>query len=300
MSGGIVSLRLGSRFNETGTAAEKMGGLGQIFFLRQLSERIDSDWEGVLDDLNTIRDTLFNRRGAFANVTIGARGWDSFRPHLNNLLDALPNSELSHTTWTAGVSAPNEGITLPAQVNYVGTAANLYDLGYKCHGSAAVISRYLKTSWLWERVRVQGGAYGGFCNFSRQSGLFRFISYRDPNLKKTLDNFAGTAGFLRELEMNDDELSRAIIGTIGDMDAYQLPDAKGYTSMLRHILGISQEERQEIRDQIMATNQQHFHDFAHILERSNEASQIVVMGSNEAIESFNTEHDGGLEIVKIL
>lgn len=60
-------------------------------------------------------------------------------------------------------------------------------------------------------------------------GVFSFLSYRDPNLLKTLDVYDGTANFLRELEMDDDTLTKAIIGTIGDVDSYQLPDAKGYT-----------------------------------------------------------------------
>lgn len=61
------------------------------------------------------------------------------------------------------------------------------------------------------------------------SGVFSFLSYRDPNLLKTLDIYDGTSDFLRELEMDEDTLAKAIIGTIGDVDAYQLPDAKGYS-----------------------------------------------------------------------
>lgn len=61
------------------------------------------------------------------------------------------------------------------------------------------------------------------------AGVFSFLSYRDPNLLKTLDVYDGTAEFLRQLEMDDDTLTKAIIGTIGDVDSYQLPDAKGYS-----------------------------------------------------------------------
>lgn len=61
------------------------------------------------------------------------------------------------------------------------------------------------------------------------SGIFSFLSYRDPNLLKTLDVYDGTSGFLKELEMDEDALTKAIIGTIGDVDSYQLPDAKGYS-----------------------------------------------------------------------
>ena len=78
-------------------------------------------------------------------------------------------------------------------MNYVGKAANLYeDAGYKLHGSAYVINKYLGTTWLWDRVRVSGGAYGGFSDFDSHSGMFTYLSYRDPNLLKTVDNYDGT------------------------------------------------------------------------------------------------------------
>ena len=265
------------------------------------------------------------------------------------------------------------------QVNYVGKAANLYvDAGYQLAGSAYVINKHLGTTWLWDRVRVSGGAYGGFCDFDTHSGMFSFLSYRDPNLTKTVraphahapdvqgfhglgfdyiamaqmrpisvglpsatslraplpirqvavgtraartctvkhpqlvsvpangstafhfqqtqgchattdapepklrvwfcvgvlsvcvperavvlaplqvDVYDGTADFLRSLELDQGSLTRAIIGTIGDMDSYQLPDAKGYTAFLRHLLGVSDEERQARREQILGTSVQDF------------------------------------------
>lgn len=72
-------------------------------------------------------------------------------------------------------------------MNYVGKAANLYeDAGYKLSGSAYVVNKHLGTTWLWDRVRVSGGAYGGFSDFDTHSGMFSYLSYRDPNLTKTV------------------------------------------------------------------------------------------------------------------
>ena len=76
---------------------------------------------------------------------------------------------------------------MQTQVNYVGKAANLYeDAGYQLSGSAYVVNKHLGTTWLWDRVRVSGGAYGGFSDFDTHSGMFSFLSYRDPNLTKTV------------------------------------------------------------------------------------------------------------------
>lgn len=73
-----------------------------------------------------------------------------------------------------------------------------------------------------------------------------------------MDVYDGTPEFLRTLELDNDSLTKAIIGTIGDIDAYQLPDAKGYTAFLRHVLGVSDEERQQRRDQILGTSLKDF------------------------------------------
>ena len=141
---------------------------------------------------------------------------------------------------------------VPAQVNYVGKGANLAQLGYEHDSSIAVILRYLRTTYLWEKIRVMGGAYGVFTAYDRFSGSFNYISYRDPNLLKSLENYDGTPSFLREFELSPEELVKTIIGTIGDIDQYQLPDAKGFTSMTRYLLGYSEEARQIAREQIRA------------------------------------------------
>lgn len=85
------------------------------------------------------------------------------------------------------MSTGSDKMIMLAQVNYVGKAANLYrDAGYQLSGSAYVINKHLGTTWLWDRVRVSGGAYGGFSDFDTHSGMFSYLSYRDPNLTKTV------------------------------------------------------------------------------------------------------------------
>jgi len=197
----------------------------------------------------------------------------------------------------------NEGLTIPAQVNYVGKGANLYKLGYKLHGSVQVINNYLQTTWLWEKIRVQGGAYGGNSWFDMHSGIFTYLSYRDPNLLASLDTYDATADFLRSLELTEAELSKSIIGTIGDLDAYLLPDAKGWTSMSRALLGYSDARRQQFRDEVLSTSAQDFKAFGDILgelARNTGLNGIVVLGSADAIEKANKERPDLLEVKKVL
>jgi len=297
---GFVSTRLGARFTETGWLDEQMGGVSYLFFLRQLAKDVEENWPSVLSALEQIRRLLVNRNPLICNVTLDEANYKQFEPKLLAFINTLPTAPTDFTKWSPEYRTEFEGLTIPAQVNYVGKAANLYQHGYQFHGSALVISNFLRTTWLWERVRVQGGAYGGFCSIGRRSGVFSFTSYRDPNLLGTLDNYDGAAKFLREVELSDDELTKSIIGTIGDLDAYQLPDAKGYTSLVRHLVHETEAERQQLRDEVLSTTVKDFRRFAEALEQVRQHGQVVVLGSPNAIEGANAQREGWLKVTKVL
>lgn len=296
---GIVNTRLRSHFDVTSWVAEQMGGLEQLFFLRRLIKQIDEDWPSVYNQLEEIRKGLLNRHHMFCNVTVDNDGWSAFGPELQGWLSGLPTGPAERQTWTVNPLPEHEGLALSAQVNYVGKGASIYDAGYKYHGSVAVISKYIRTTWLWEKVRMQGGAYGGMCGFNRLSGVFAFLSYRDPNLLNTLQAYDATGDFLRELSVSPDELSRSVIGTIGDIDTYRLADAKGYTSMVRHLLDETPERRQAVREEILSTNLQHFKDFANAVDAVRAQGHVVVMGPASNLEEANATLSPKLTITDI-
>jgi Zn-dependent M16 (insulinase) family peptidase len=260
-----------------------------LFFLRRLAERIESDWSGVLAELEATRRALVNRAGLIANVTLDETGYGSFAPLLADFLGGLPSSSFVAPAWNLADLPRREGLAFPAQVNYVGKGANLYDLGYTLDGSIAVINNLLRTGYLLQKIRIQGGAYGAFATFSPLSGVYTYLSYRDPNLTGTLGHYDATAAFLRGLELSDDELTRAIVGAIGSIDAYQLPDAKGYTSLTRYLTGETDERLQAFRDEVLSTTTADFHALADALEQVNAAGDVVVLGSREALEAANAE-----------
>lgn len=296
----VVHARLRAQFTEADWAAEQMGGISYLLFLRALAEKAETDWPAVVAALDDIRRHLLNRTTMVCNVTLDADNWARFQPQLAGFMASLPTGSGDLAIWQRTAGAANEGLTIPAQVNYVAKGANLYDLGYTLHGSALVITSYLGMSYLWEKIRVQGGAYGGFAVFDRHSGVFDFLSYRDPNLLATLDSYDGAARFLRELDVSRDEVTKGIIGTIGSMDAYQLPDAKGYTSMARHLTGVTDADRQRLRDEVLATTADHFRQFGDVLAAVNQAGHVVVMGSKDAVEEANAQRAGFLKVTKVL
>ncbi|MGE5843134.1 MAG: insulinase family protein [Deltaproteobacteria bacterium] len=296
----VVSTRLRALFSEADWVEEQMKGVSQIFFLRNLSARLEENWPEVLRALEEIRALLINRNALLVNATASAEEWNSILPAVTEFLDALPSLPFDRKPWNPDRLPDFEGMTLPAQVNYVGKGINLYELGYRYHGSTHVITRYLRNAWLWEKIRLQGGAYGAFCSLDKHSGVLTFVSYRDPNLIKTIEAFDGSGRFLKELELGDDELVKGIIGTIGDIDQYQLPDAKGYTSMVRHLTGEDDERRQKTRDEILGATKRHFQDFGELLESAMPKGVVKVLGSETAIQGAMAAQPGWLKVTKVL
>ncbi len=294
----VVNARVRAQFTEADWASEQMGGVSYLFFLRRLVERIDQDWQSVLAQLEEMREILVNRKYLLSNVTLDANQWIAVQPQLVQFLNTLPardgnmwdkNFQDDFCAWTPPQGISYEGLTIPAKVNYVGKGANLYDLGYALDGSILVIRNTLRTTWLWEKVRVQGGAYGGMCAFDTRSGVFTYLSYRDPNLLKTLEIYDQTAEFLRNLDLSQEELVKTIIGAIGEMDAYQLPDAKGFTSMVRQLVGETDAFRQEMRQSLLGATKEDYLRFADVLEALSRSGKVVAMGSLEALEAANKE-----------
>jgi Zn-dependent M16 (insulinase) family peptidase len=119
-----------------------MKGVSYLFFLRDLIRKVDEDWPGVLASLEHMRQTLVSRQNIIINVTCDEQDWSAFNSHLDGFLKKLPADGVQECKWSPDKPADFEGMIIPAQVNYVGKGANLYQLGYRLHGSAHVISRY--------------------------------------------------------------------------------------------------------------------------------------------------------------
>ncbi len=296
----FVNTRIRAHFNHADWAREVMAGINYFLFLKRLAGEIDGNWGKVRKDLENVRRMLTNRSNMVFNLTVDRKELHSIEPAVHNFLKSLPNGSADRKSWDPEPLPRYEGLMIPSQVNFVGKGADLYADGYRFHGSSLVIVGYLRTSWLWERIRVQGGAYGGLCVFDRNSGVFSFLSYRDPNLRKTVDNFDGSAQFLRTANLSEDEVRKAIIGAIGDMDSYMLPDSKGYVSMLRHLTNDSEEHRQLMREQILGTTVGDFRAFADVLDRVAGDGIVKVIGSQTAIDSALKEKPGWLQKCKLL
>lgn len=294
---GFVSSRLAARFTVAGMIGELTGGVEYLLTLRKLLELLDAQWPQTLATLEEIRKSLLHGSARLVNLTADERAATALQPGLSDLLDALPRPVPHSNAWKLKPLPAAEGLTIPAQVNYVGKGVNLAALGIEAGKAAPAVSRWLRAAYLWDRVRVQGGAYGAFCSYDEVAGNLSMVSYRDPNLQKTLQTYDATAQFLAGLDLSQAELDKAVVGAIGDMDTYMLPDAKGWTALARHLTNRTEEERQERREAILGATIADFRAFADAAAALRDHGQIVVLGQEEGIAAANLP---GLRLTRVL
>lgn len=312
----IINTRMRARHRVGAYVDELQGGISYLETIKTLLKQAEEDWPSLLKRLEQIRHVILDpssvRGGMILDITGDKMVMDQIQPAVDSFLKDLPGDK--HTRqmpdmydevhpWAAEakkhmaefVPLVDEGFVVPTQVNYVGKSGMLYEEGEYIPGSAAVVSRFLRTGYLWDHVRVIGGAYGGFCSFSPFSGFLSFLSYRDPNLEETLDVYDAAADAVMAaadtLEANPDALATAIIGTIGDMDGALQPDQKGAAAFQRWIINENPEYRQQYRDEILGTTPDDFREFARRLKQMKNTS-VAVVSSKGALETFKNGKNG--------
>jgi hypothetical protein len=296
----MVLRRLNAHLRPAGYFRELTGGISQLLFLRDLEKRFDTEWDSIENDLQQLHQLLINRDAILLNITTDRKSWQKIQPDIMQFAQNLPQRSPQLHNWEFNLLKDNEGIVLPSKINYVGKSVNIYDSGYKFHGSALVANKLLKTGWLWNQVRVQGGAYGAFCQFNRRSGVLTMLSYRDPNHAETLNVFDQSAEFLKSISENQTEITQSIIGVIGDIDHYQLPEAKGHSAMMQYLIGEDAEALQKLRDEVLTTAPKDFLNYAEALQYFRENGIIGIAGNEKALKEFMQATGIDLKLLNIL
>jgi len=295
--------RMSSKRTFLGHLGEVTGGLTSVRDAGKILDQAEKDWPAVQKHLQKIRDTLLKRNSAVINLTADARTLQAAQIAVNSLVKRLPKNPSTipmaespllkswHKIKQEIDSKPrvNEGFVMPSQVNYVGKSASIYKPGEPISSATTVVARYLSTGYLWDNVRVVGGAYGGFARFSESSGNMVYLSYRDPNLYKTLQIYDAAADNLLNSEVHTEDILQAVVGAVGDLDSPLSPDQKGFASMCQYLVGESAEDRQKSRDQVLGTSASDFKTFAERLKKVETDGISVVFGSQAALDQANAE-----------
>ena len=169
-------------------------------------------------------------------------------------------------------------------MQYVAKGANFIKLGHSYTGVLRVLETLLRYDYFWTRIRVQGGAYGAMTQFNR-NGFMIFSSYRDPNLAETFAVLDETADYVRTFDVSDREMDKFIIGTMSGVDTPLTPQMKGDTAATFYLRGITWEDRQRAREEILAARQEDVRALAPLVEAAMRADVRCVLGGEEKIRA---------------
>ncbi len=278
----FAQMRAASYFSPVSAYRERIAGLTYYQFLVDLEKNFDAKSKDLSEKLKETAKLIFNRNAMLVSVTVPESEFGELEGKLGAFANRVPSFEYVKKPFDFQPDQRNEAVVIPSQVQYVAKAADYKTVGGTYSGKMNVLSNILRTGYLWNNIRVQGGAYGSGFSVDR-TGLFSFMSFRDPHLQRTVGIFDGTGNFVEKLEMSDLDLTKAIIATSGSMDRPTTPAEKGARAAARYIIGIAQDEVQKERDEVLSTTVDDLRGFGEILDKAMKQDNICVFGNEGKI-----------------
>ena len=226
---------------------------------------------------------VFRRENLIVSYTADQKGYSRLEKEVEGLKSVLPDGEMEDVCLKPVFENKNEGFQTSGQVQYVAVAGNFADEGYEYTGALRILKVMVSYEYLWTNIRVKGGAYGCMSGFRRTGDGF-LVSYRDPHLKNTLEVFRKTGDFIRSFDADEREMTKYIIGTISEIDAPLTPSAKGAMSLNAWFSGITEEDMEKERREILDAQPQDIQNLAGIVDAIVDQDRICVIGSEEKIQ----------------
>ncbi|MCX7885369.1 MAG: insulinase family protein [Caloramator sp.] len=279
----ISSMRLFSYFSKSGAYLEKLSGLSYYKFIADIEKNYDAKADEIIKNLQKVADIIFNKDNLIISVTTEEKDYSAFEENSGELLKHLGNKKFAPALYEFDLNPKNEGLLTPGNVQYVAKGYNFMKEGYTYTGRMQVLRTILTGDYLWNRVRVQGGAYGCFMRFDR-SGNLAFVSYRDPNLKETISVYNSAYEYLKNFNADEREMTKYIIGTIGRLDYPLTPAGKGEIADIYYITHLTYEDLQRERDEVLNTTVDDIRSFDNLLYNVMKHEYICVLGSETKIK----------------
>ncbi len=226
---------------------------------------------------------VFNKNSLIVVVTGKDEEVSAVKKNISEILEVLSDEEVQINKYSFHEENKNEGMLTPSNVQYVAKGYNYKKLGYEYTGKLLVLKTIIGMDYLWNKVRVQGGAYGAFANVVR-SGNFMFASYRDPNIKETLNTYDNAAKYLDNFTTTDREMLKYIIGTISELDMQLTPSMAGDAAVSYYIRRISKADRQQERKEVLSTTVKDINNFSKLVADVMKMNYIVVLGNDGKIK----------------
>lgn len=280
----LPATRAFAHLSDAGHYNELYNGVTSYLRLKNLAYDYQQQEEQFCNDLKTIFHRLFNRNNLVIAVTGDDREIDRFSSAGSAIVEAIPDTSVSRHQLTPLLLPKHEAFITSAEVVFAVQGGNLLKDGMGYNGHFEVLKTYLARDYLWNSVRQMGGAYGCFIQFGQLTGNLAFVSYRDPQVKKTYDAYARVPDVVSKLDLAPEVLEQLVIGTYGNFDPLQSVAGKGATARNDYLNGIDLEYKQRRLAEITATGLDDLRSFAPAFADMLALSHRKIIGNRAKIE----------------
>lgn len=282
-SGNMVSAaRAMSYFSETARHNDLTLGIDFYRVVADYEEHFDEKKEELIRKLKDLVRLVFTKENFIAGITCDEEGFADVPATLLALKEKLPKSQEARPLAKLSCRKKNEGFMDASKVQYVSMAGNFKKAGYSYTGIMKILRVILSYDYLWMNVRVKGGAYGCGGSFLRNGNVY-FSSYRDPNLEKTKEVYEKIPDYLQNFSADEREMTKYIIGTISDLDTPLNPAAKGMRSVAAYFTGITDEDLQRERNEVIQASPEEIRGLAETVKKVLSQDNFCVIGNEEKI-----------------
>ena len=283
-AGNATALRIVlSSASESAYEDELFGGLGFFRFLTGLLNDYEARKDELVRKLRSLKARIFCRENLRVSATADEEGLRILKETLPIVTETLQHSIYPRAGRMYDFELEREGVSIASQVQYVAMGGNFRKEGFPYSGHLRVLRTLLGFDYLWNRLRVLGGAYGA-SGILRRNGDMGFTSYRDPNLEKTLENYRNIPDYLDALHLTPRDMQKYIIGTVSEMDTPLSPRQRGRRSYDAWRRGISFDTLRKEREEVLYCQEEDLKALSPMLRAVLKKNIYAVLGPKEVLE----------------
>ena len=262
---------------------ETLSGLSFYRLISSLEENFEDKKAALIQTLTRLAQMIFRKENLMIDFVGTEEGYANLAEPVRQLAGRLYDVPVETGSFIPDMACRNEGFMTAGQVQYVCRAGNFRKKGLPYRGDLRVLKAMMGYEYLWVNIRVKGGAYGCMCSFGR-SGDSYFVSYRDPNLKNTIEIYENAAAAVSEFEADERTMTQYIIGAVSDLDTPLNPAAKGLFSLSAYMTGITQEDIQKERNELLAADPEGIRELSAYIDAFIQDGYLCVVGNAQRIK----------------
>ncbi len=278
----IAAIRAMSYFSRVAAINEEMNGITQYRFYDELERNFEERYEETVKSLRELCHIIFRKENFMADITAEEAGIAKWSECVPKMAELMYTCEVRTGRFEPEVQKKNEGFMTSGQVQYVCSAGNFFRRGFAYTGAFQVLNVIMGYEYLWSQIREKGGAYGCMCAFGRTGDCY-FVSYRDPNLEKTLEVYRHAADAVEAFDADERTMTQYVIGAVGDMDTPMTPSTLGAYSLGGYMTGRTESDRQRERNQVLHCSVEDIRALAGHIRAFMSEEAFCVVGSAEKI-----------------